>query len=87
MKLKDGFVLGEIAGECVVLTSGDQLDLNIMTTLNETGRFLWEHLQEEPTVEKVVDAVLAEYDVSREDATRAVEGFVKKLRENHFLEE
>ena len=87
MKLKDGFVLGNIAGEHVVLPSGDDLDLSVMTTLNDTGKFIWEQLETETTVEKIVDAILAEYDISREDATAHVTAFVEKLRSYNFLEE
>ena len=87
MKLKDGFVLGEIAGEYVVLPSGDELDLNTMTTLNATGKFLWELLEVETTPEKLVDAVLATYDISRQEAADHVAAFLDKLREYEFLEE
>ena len=45
MKLKDGFILRSVAGETVVVPTGDDLDLNMMITLNETGKFLWEHLE------------------------------------------
>ena len=85
MKLKDGFVLGEIAGEYVVLPSGDELDLNTMTTLNATGKFLWELLEEETTPEKMVDAVLAQYEISREEAAGHVDAFLQKLKEYDFL--
>lgn len=85
MKLKDGFVLGEIAGEHVVLPSGDELDLNVMMTLNETGKFLWELLETETTEERLVEALLAEYDVSREDANAHVAEFVLKLKNLSFI--
>ena len=87
MKLKDGFVLGNIAGEHVVLPSGDNLDLSTMTTLNDTGKFIWEQLEKETTVEQIVDAILGEYDISREEAYKHVTAFVKKLRSYDFLEE
>ena len=41
MKLKDGFVLRQVGGQTVVLASGSELDLNMMITLNGTGKFLW----------------------------------------------
>ena len=37
MKLKDDFILRNIAGQTVVLPSGGDLDLNMMITLNETA--------------------------------------------------
>ena len=45
MKLKDGFVLRKVGGDNIVVPTGDTLDLNMMVTLNETGRFLWEKLE------------------------------------------
>ena len=39
MKLKEGFVLREVAGQTVVLPASTDLDLNMMITLNETAKF------------------------------------------------
>ena len=86
MKLKDGFFMRQIAGQTVVLPGGDVLDLNMMITLNETGAFLWERLNEETTTEALVAALLSEYDVDNETAQRAVEAFVQKLNDHGFLE-
>ena len=85
MKLKDGFLLRQVAGQTVVLPSGDELDLNMMITLNETGAFLWERLNQETTEEALVAALLSEYDVDEATAKNAVAGFVKKLSDNGFL--
>ena len=85
MKLKAGFVLREVAGQTVVLPVHDDLDLNMMITLNETGRFLWEQLQKETEEAELVSALLKEYDVDEKTAADAVAKFVKKLDENGFL--
>lgn len=85
MKIKNGFLLRQVAGQNVVLPAGDTLDLNVMITLNETGAFLWEHLQQETTEEELVQALLGEYEVSEAVAASAVAAFVKKLEENGFL--
>ncbi len=85
MKIKDGFIVDEIAGQVVVLPTGDELDLNVIITLNETGRFLWEQLAQERTEEQLLEALLAEYDVSPEVAAKCIGDFVKKLNENGFL--
>lgn len=86
MKLKDGFLLRQVAGEYVVLASGENLDLNMMITLNETGAFLWEKLEQETEEAALVAAVLKEYDVDETKATAAVRGFVEKLEKHEFLE-
>ena len=85
MKLKDGFLLRQVAGQTVVLPTGAELDLNMMITLNDTGAFLWEHLAEETNEAELVSALLKEYDVDEETARKAVAGFVKKLNDNGFL--
>lgn len=85
MKIKEGFLLRNIAGQTVVLPTGGDLDLNMMITLNDTGAFLWEHLQEETDEAALVQALLAEYDVTPEIAAKAVAAFVEKLKKNDFL--
>lgn len=85
MKIKDGFVLREVAGDVVVLPSGD-LEINAMITLNESAAFLWRKMQEEITVDQLVQAVVESYpDVDAATAKLAVEGFVEQLKENDFL--
>lgn len=85
MKLKDGFILREVAGQIVVLPSGDELDLNMMITLNEVGKFIWVLLEEETDEAAIVAAILKEYDVDKATADAAVAGFIKKLNEHGFL--
>ena len=85
MKLKDGFVLREVAGQTVVLPAGAELDLNMMISLNETGKFLWSLLEKERNQDELINALLAEYDVDAPTAKAAVEGFVAKLNEYEFL--
>lgn len=85
MKMKEGFLLRQVAGQTVVLPSGNELDLNMMITLNDTGAFLWERLQSETDEAALVAALLAEYDVDEATAAKSVSAFVKKLDENGFL--
>ncbi len=87
MKIKDGLQLRRVAGENVVLPDNETLDLNFMITLNDTGAFLWEKLQNETTVENLVEALLAEYNVDACRAQRSVENFLTGLRDSGFLEE
>ena len=86
MKLKEGFLLREVAGQNVVLPTGDDLDLNMMITLNETAKFLWIRLQEETDEAALVAALLAEYEVDEQTAADCVATFVAQLKENDFLQ-
>jgi len=85
MKLKDGFLLRQVAGQTVVLPVGGDLDLNMMITLNDTGAFLWEKLSREIDEAALVAELLAEYDVDKKTAADCVAAFVKKLDDNGFL--
>lgn len=87
LKIKDGFVVRNVAGETVALPTGDGLNLNMMITLNSTGAFLWEKLQEPTDENALVEALLDKYNVQQDRAQRAVAAFVAQLRENGFLEE
>lgn len=86
MKIKDGFVLRQVAGQTVVLPADSALDLNMMITLNETGAFLWERLQNDTDEAALVASLLEEYDVDEETAKQSVQAFVKKLSDNEFLQ-
>ena len=85
MKIKEGYLLSRISGQTVVLPSGSELNLNVMITLNETGAFLWEHMQCETDEATLVKALLGEYDVDEETAGKCVATFVEKLKVNGFL--
>ena len=85
MKLKDGFVLREVAGQTVVLPASGDLDLNMMITLNDTGKFLWTLLAQETEENDLVTAILKEYDVDEQTAKTAVEGFIATLKKYDFL--
>jgi len=86
MKLKDGFVLRSVAGETVVIPTGDDLDLNMMITLNESGKFLWERLEKDADQEELVAALLQEYDVDEQTAANHVSLFIKKLEDHGFIQ-
>ena len=85
MKLKDGFILRTVAGETVVLPAAGVTDFDMMITLNETGKFLWERLAVGAEEVDLVKDLLAEYDVTEEVAANSVSAFVARLKELEFL--
>lgn len=81
MKLNPDFVIRNVANTWVVLPMGKAtLDLNGMLTLNDSAVLLWRTLERESSREDLADALLAEYDVSREQALADVEEFLQVLR-------
>lgn len=81
MKIKDGFMLRKVGGQYVVVALGEaSRSFNGIIRLNDTGRFLWERLSSDITVEQLCEALLAEYDVTEEQARADVSEFVQTLR-------
>ena len=87
MKIKAGFVVREVAGQIVALPTSDDLNLNMMITLNETAKFLWDLLDKGAERDELVNAIQVTYDVDEATATSAVDGFVEKLNHYGFLAE
>ncbi len=87
MKLKDGFVLRTMGTNHLVVPVGAQtVDFRCIITLNETGAFLWQQLQQERQPEELAAALLEEYDVTPDQAATDVASFVGKLQEAGLLE-
>lgn len=86
MKIKEGFVLRNVADATIVVPTGAaSIDFNGMITLNETGAFLWHLLESETTEEQVLEAMLKEYDVDRATAKAGIARFVAKLEKEGLL--
>ena len=85
MKLKEGFLLRQVAGENVVISVGADVDLNGMITLNNTGCTLWKRLEQEAQMSDLTAALLEEYEVDEQTAQAAAVRFVEKLKELDLL--
>lgn len=86
LRARNGYVLRDIAGEYllipVALQDGSESQIAI---LNEVGKSLWELLQEEQTVDTMVQGITDSYEVSDEEARADIIDFVNQLSENHLL--
>lgn len=88
MRIKDNFVLRQVADTWCVLPLGEAtLNLNGMLTLNDSGAMLWQALEKGGSKDSLVDVLLSEYDVTREQALADVEEFIEKLCKVDCIEE
>ena len=86
MKIKEGFILREIAGSFIVVAVGDAVKtFNGVINLNPTGAFLWKQLSEGGDEETLLKALLGEYDVDEELAKRDIAMFIEKLKKANLL--
>ena len=87
MKIKSSFLLKQILDDYIVVPAGDELvNFDAMITLNETGAFLWEQLQEEKSETDLVNVLCKEYDVTEEIAKTDIAEFVNLLQQAKVLE-
>jgi len=82
MKLKQNYVLRNVANTWVVLPMGDEtVKFNGMIRLNDTAAFLWKELEKGRNSAQMIDALVKEYDVSPEDAKKSIERFLETLQQ------
>ncbi len=88
MRMKKGFILKNVANKWIVVPIGEEaVHFNGLLTLNESGRILFEQLQEnDVTTEMLVKTLMDYYDVDKMTARMDVEAFMDKLREKELLE-
>lgn len=87
MKIREGFILREIAGTHVVVPLGQNVvELSIMMTLNDSGAFLWRQLAEGKDKTAVIESLVNEYGISYDLALTDVEDFLRELADRKLLE-
>jgi len=88
MKIKDGYMLREVAGSSIIVGVGaESIDFNGIININETGAFIWNQMAEDTTSDKVAEALVAEYEIDKETALRDVNAFIEKLTEAGLIAE
>ena len=88
MKIKQGFVLREVAGSYMVIGIGSRMkDFNGVITLSGSGAMLWKELEKGASKEELVSFLLNEYEVDAATAEKDVSSFLEKLESINVLED
>ena len=86
MIIKKELVKRDIAGDTILVPVGKTVyDATGLFVLNELGAFIWDLLPTVDTEAQIVDAILAQYDVSPEEAAADVAEFLSQLRQMDIL--
>ena len=86
MKIKDGFVVRDIMGQCVVVATGEASeDFAGMIKLNDTGKIIWEGVADGKSQDEIVECIVSEYDVEEERAKSSVEKFISDMMDKGFI--
>ena len=87
MKIKDGYLLSEVAGTTVVVPVDPAHTFRGMLKLNGTGTLLWERLATDAEESELVALLVSEYEIDGATAARDVDAFLTMLRGFGVLEE
>ena len=86
MIIKKDFIKRDVAGDTVLVPVGKTvLDSNGLFVMNELGAFIWDLLPGAETEADICKAILAEYEVSPEEAAKDVAEFLSTLRKMEIL--
>lgn len=88
MKIKSGFMTRKIGDKIVGIAVGERSkEFNGMINLNETGQFIWKCLENNTTINEVVEKVVKEYEIDNDTANKAVNSFIDELKKHDFIED
>lgn len=86
MQLKNDFTIREIAGDYIVVPTGENyLDFGAVISLNESGAFLWDQLQSDKNADDLCVALVNEYGIDTEVAMADVTEFIALLKEHGLI--
>lgn len=86
MRVKKGLLLNKVGDDYVVVATNTDI-FKGMLKLNESGAMIFNNMQEDVTLDQLVDIVLAEYEAEREQVEKDVVAFVESFKKVGLIEE
>lgn len=87
MKRKNDFLLKNVGGKDILVPLGAKvMEMNCLIALNTTGRYVWELLAEDRTLEDMATKVAERFDVDKEMARADVQAFLDDIGRIGLLE-
>ena len=80
--IKPHFVSRKIGNELILVPlTGNIAQMNEMFTLNETGKTIWENMDQVKSVDQLKQIILDEFDIDETTAENDIENFLTQLGE------
>ena len=87
MRIKQGFVMRDVAGQAVAIATGEaSKSFHGMVKLNGTGADIWRGVEEGLDETAIAERVAAKYEVDLDRARRDVDAFIARMREAGLME-
>ena len=81
MKRSKDFIKRKIGTQYVIVAVGAATKkFNGMISVNSTGSFIWDQLEQSMTMDELVDAIVQNYEIDAETATAHAAEFVNTLK-------
>lgn len=88
MKIKDGYILKKVAGENIVIATGNaRLSFNGIITFNEVGAEVFSRLDGTRSLEQIVDEIASLYNAPRETVEADIKKLAEKMKKQGLLED
>jgi hypothetical protein len=62
-------------------------DMNSVYTLNETGAFIWEHINGKRSIEEIIGALTTEYNIDNDTALKDIFSFIDNMSKYLIISE
>ncbi len=86
MRIKNGFVLREVAGQNMVIATGEaSKDFHGMIKLNNTGKEIWQGMQDGLSETEIAKVLQEKYEIDIEKAEQDTREFIGKMLEMGFV--
>lgn len=87
MKRKDSYILRQVGGKYVIMPIGDKaFEFSGIININETGALLWETLAEDVSMQQLISAMTAEYNIDEQTAENDINEFISQLSAADLIE-
>lgn len=87
MKIKQGFVMRDVAGQAVAIATGEaSKSFHGMVKLNDTGAVVWNGIEKGLDEAEIAEQLAASYDVEVGQALKDVESFIARMRDAGLVE-
>lgn len=87
MKRKDSYILRQVGGKYVIMPTGDKaFEFSGVINISDTGALLWETLAEDVSIQQLISALTAEYNIDEKTAAEDIDEFISQLLRADLIE-
>ena len=88
MKIKEGFVLREVAGQTMVIAVGEANKIfKGMIKMNGTAKDIWQYIEQDLDVNGIIKAMVEKYDAPESQIKDDVLKIISIMKQHHIVEE